>query len=72
MKRMIWRTVFPRFRSLPLVASAQERSDDKKTAVDRWRQMSPQEKQELRERYELRESLSPGETGGLQRKLETW
>jgi len=34
--------------------------------------MSPQEKQELRERYERWKSLSPAEKGDLQRKLETW
>ncbi|MBI2349231.1 MAG: DUF3106 domain-containing protein, partial [Deltaproteobacteria bacterium] len=72
MKQLIRHIALFFFLSLPLVASAQAGPDDEKAALERWRQMSPEQKQELRERYERWKSLAPDEKSQLRKKLETW
>ena len=41
-------------------------------AMDRWQRMTPQEREELRERYRRWQNLSPAEKQRLRKKFEAW
>lgn len=62
----------------PLPGQAQALAKDvlaasqEEEALERWRQMSPQEKQELRNRYQRWKSLAPEEREELRKKFEIW
>ncbi len=72
MKRMIWQLALFILLCLPFPVSAQNGTETERAVLERWRQMSPEERQDLKKRYRRWKSLSPEKKTELRQKLETW
>ncbi len=57
---------------LPVSSAGGQQKFDEEKAFERWQRMSPQQRQELRNRHERWKTLSPEEREKLQEKLDTW